>query len=161
MKKRLPYSFRIVLLLSLFFLVGVTGFARSDSTHTEIRIKAGLGTTGLGVAIEVEPVKRLSLEIGGTSFIILNRVYTQVKYAVYRNERLSIGIGADLSYIKTDVFNYETVKISPLIDLNINKWGFQLAAREPEYIDLGVLDGDAKVKNYYILLGITYKIVEF
>jgi hypothetical protein len=36
-----------------------------------------------------------------------------------------------------------------------------LAAREPEYIDLGVLDGDAKVKNYYILLGITYKIVEF
>ena len=151
---------KVVCIGTLFLAVSLTGLGKADSTQVPAVLKPSLGTTGIGIGLQVEPVKNIALEIGATSFVIINRLYSQVKYVVYSKDKISIGIGADLSYIKSDVIGkYESAKVSPVIDVTLNKWGLQLAAREPQYIDCAVLaNSEKKCRSDYILFSVSYNL---
>lgn len=63
-----------------------------------------MSITGIGASYEFVPIKRLYFELGGATLLFVNRLYVQSKYAVYQNKKIKVKLGADLSYIKTNVF---------------------------------------------------------
>ncbi len=143
------------------FITINNAFAQNDSIKRRNNLHAMISINGLGLGYEINPINRIYLEAGATSWYYINRVYFESKFSLIEKRNLKLKLGADMSYIKTDFFSsFEILRVSPLLNFNYKQWGLQFALRETFWsINNGYPLFPGKYnRQSYIIIGITYNI---
>lgn len=127
---------KLIVIIGIIFLNSFIGFSQTTEKTDTVNplkkdngIKVSILLITLGASLEIEPINKYYIEIGGTTlFLFLSTIYLDNKYSIFQAKKTNIKVGANLMYTYFNLFGIDHyIILSPLIELQYRKFGLQFS----------------------------------